>query len=50
MGKKLAKAKKPMIVIKLNPNKVIGFRETSVGPGGKETIIRENNFVIRKQK
>ena len=39
------KIKKGPIVIKLNPEKEIGFRILSVGPGGKETVIREKNFV-----
>ena len=38
--------KKKPIVIKLNPNKEIGYRVVNVGPGGKETVVREKNFVI----
>tara|TARA_Y100000114_G_scaffold110282_1_gene103883 strand:- start:966 stop:1124 length:159 start_codon:yes stop_codon:yes gene_type:complete len=41
--------KKGPIVIKLNPNKQIGYKIISVGPGGKETVIKENNFVIHKK-
>ena len=43
------KVKKGPIVIKLNPNKEIGYRVISVGPQGKETILRQNNFVINKK-
>lgn len=43
------KIKKGPIVIKLNPEKEIGFRILSVGPGGRETVIREKNFVINKK-
>ena len=43
------KEKKGPIVIKLNPNKEIGYRIISVGPQGKETILRQNNFVINKK-
>ena len=42
------KVKKGPIIIKLNPNKEIGYRIISVGPQGKETIIKQNNFVIKK--
>ena len=43
------KVKKGPIVIRLNPNKEIGYRIISVGPGNKETVIREKNFVINKR-
>lgn len=42
--------KKKPIVIKLNPEKEIGYRITNVGPGGKETVVREKNFVFHKKR
>jgi hypothetical protein len=45
------KRKKP-IIIKLSPEneKNIGYRIVNVGLGGKETVVRQNNFVIHKNK
>ena len=45
------KRKKP-IIIKLSPEneKNIGYRIVNVGPGGKETVVRQNNFVINKKR
>jgi len=45
--------KKPKIIeIKLSPEneKNIGYRIVNVGPGGKETVVREHNFVIHKKR
>jgi len=44
--------KKKPIIIKLSPEneKNIGYRIVNVGPGGKETVVRQNNFVIHKNK
>ena len=44
--------KKTPIIIKLSPEneKNIGYKIVNVGPGGKETVVRQNNFVIHKNK
>ena len=44
--------KKKPIIIKLSPKSIknIGYRIVNVGPGGKETVVREHNFVIHKKK
>jgi len=47
------KEKNPKIIrIKLSPEneKNIGYRITNVGPGGKETVVREHNFVLHKKR
>jgi len=46
------KNKKKPIIIKLSPEKEknIGYRITNVGPGGKETVVREHNFVFNKKR
>ena len=46
------KNKKKPIIIKLSPanEKNIGYRITNVGPGGKETVVREHNFVFNKKR
>ena len=44
----MSEAKKPMIKIGLNPNKKIGYQVTSVGPGGKRTIEKSENFPEKK--
>ena len=44
--------KNPKIIqIKLSPEneKNIGYRIVNVGPGQKETVVREHNFVIKKR-
>ena len=37
--------KKPLIVVKLNPNKKIGVKITDIGAGGKE-YVRKNTIDI----
>ena len=46
------KNKKKPIIIKLSPERAknIGYRITNVGPGGKETVVREHNFVFNKKR
>tara|TARA_R110000803_G_scaffold205848_1_gene272758 strand:- start:567 stop:716 length:150 start_codon:yes stop_codon:yes gene_type:complete len=44
--------KKKPIVIKLSAEneKNIGYKIVNVGPGQKETVVRQNNFVINKKR
>ena len=48
------KEKNPKIIrIKLSPEneKNIGYRITNVGPGGKETVVKQTtNFVFNKKR
>ena len=52
MSDKSKIARKGPIRIKLSPEneKNIGYRIVNVGPGGKETVVRQNNFVINKKR
>jgi hypothetical protein len=46
------KNKKKPIIVKLSPEneKNIGYRIVNVGPGGKETVVRQHNFVLNKKR
>ena len=50
MSDKSRVARKGPIRIKLNPKKEIGYRIVNVGPGGKETVVRQHNFVFPNKK
>lgn len=43
-GKDDISEEKKMVKIKLNPKKKIGYQITDVGPGGKQTVSKSENF------